>query len=56
VEYEKFLWLLIGVSACLPVLIRRVTAEKSVRADLRHLILPGVDAPPVATQFEEGRF
>ena len=56
VEYEKFLWLLIGVSACLPVLVRRVTAEKSVRADLRHLILPGVDAPPIATQFEEGRF
>jgi O-antigen ligase len=50
VEYEKLLWLLIGVSMCLKTLVRSSTAERRYVAEKRHLPPAEVEAPAIVTE------
>jgi O-antigen ligase len=55
-QYEKLLWLLIGVSVCLPALARSATAKHRQAAELRHPAPAEVEVPGIATQVTSGQF
>lgn len=55
-QYEKLLWLLIGVSVCLPTLARSATAKHRQAAELRHPAPSEVEVPGIATQVTTGQF